>query len=113
MAQHNVLGKEAEEEVAEYLSRLGYKIIDRNWNTKWCEIDIVAKKSDCIYFVEVKYRASDTAGSGLEYITTKKLQQMKRAAESWVLLNDWEGEYVLSAAEVTGPELNIEFVDEI
>ena len=49
------VGQQAESAVAEELKRQGYKILDRNWKTTVCEIDIIAKKSRIIYFVEVKY----------------------------------------------------------
>ena len=61
MAKHNVQGAKAEKHVADYLVRNGFKIVASNWKTKWCEIDIVAKKDECVYFVEVKYRGSDSA----------------------------------------------------
>ncbi len=100
-------GRNAESAAAEHLEELGYKILDQNWRTRWCEIDLVAKKNDVVYFVEVKYRAAENWGSGLEYITPKKLQQMIFAAKFWVNVNDWNGDYRLSAVEVTGPTFNI------
>jgi putative endonuclease len=113
MAKHNLSGSEAEDKVARYLSELGYKVIDRNWKTKWCEIDIVAEKDDVMHFVEVKYRTSISQGSGFDYITKTKLIQMHRAADSWAMINDWDGEYVLSAAEVSGVDFQIEFIEQI
>lgn len=98
------LGNRAETAAAEYLTRHGYVILERNWRTRWCEIDIIAKKSGVLYFVEVKYRRSHAQGSGLDYITNQKLGQMHFAAEFWlarhsdVALSD----YRLSAVEVTG-----------
>ncbi|MBI5357674.1 YraN family protein [Candidatus Saccharibacteria bacterium] len=113
MAIHNLLGAAAEDEVKKFLSKNRYKILDSNWKTKWCEIDIVAKKDKVIHFVEVKYRNSSSQGSGFDYINSKKLTQMARAADSWVAINKWDGEYVLSAAEVSGDNFKIEFIAEI
>jgi len=113
MAEHNTSGSEAERAVAEYLVKSKYKIVDINWKTKWCEIDIVAEKNKVMHFVEVKYRFSPYQGGGFDYIHSKKLQQMKRAADSWVLINKWNGEYVLSAAEVAGADYDVEFIEEI
>lgn len=113
MAKHNLSGADAESAAANYLAENGFEIIDTNWKTKWCEIDIVAKKGNVMYFVEVKYRSSVSQGGGFDYITNKKLQQMKRAADSWVLLNKWQGEYVLSAAEASGDDYKIEFIEQI
>lgn len=113
MAGHNISGSQAEEKVADFLKEKGFKILDRNWKTKWCEIDIVAKKDGCIYFVEVKYRSNDYQGSGLDYITPKKLRQMDLAARSWVEMNGWEGEHTLSAADVSGADFAIDFIEDI
>lgn len=95
-------GRAAEDAAAEYLKHKGYKIIMQNWRTRWCEIDIVAERKKVVYFVEVKYRRNDTQGSGLEYITQRKLTQMQFAAESWVHEQGWKGDYRLSAIEVSG-----------
>lgn len=113
MAKHNFDGAKAEESVAEYLKKHNYKILEQNWKTKWCEIDLVAKKENCIYFVEVKYRSSSDYGGGFDYITPAKQQKMNLAARSWSEINNWNGEQVLSAAEVSGSEFDIEFIEQI
>ena len=106
-------GQKAEDAAVVYLKESGYKIVDRNWKTRRCEIDIIAQKEKIIYFVEVKYRSSDSQGSGFDYITPKKLHQMELAARSWVEINRWTGEYTISASEVSGQDFAIEFIDEI
>ena len=78
------VGNESETAAAEELVRQGYEIIERNWKTKYCEIDIVAKKKDTLYFVEVKHRKNSKSGDGLAAITPKKLNQMKFAAKFYV-----------------------------
>lgn len=100
-------GREAEAAVAEYLKDQGFKILEHNWRTRWCEIDVVAQKNDTIYFVEVKYRRSSLQGDGLEYITPKKLDQMMFAAELWVSNHNWQGEYCLAGAAVAGDNFQI------
>jgi len=75
------IGDKAEEQASLYLQKIGHVIVDRNWKTKWCEIDIVSQFADTIYFVEVKYRRNAKAGSGIEAITKTKLRQMNFAAE--------------------------------
>lgn len=111
--KHNEDGRIAEEAVSRYLENNGYKIIDINWKTKWCEIDVVAEKDGCIHFVEVKYRGNAEQGSGFEYITGSKQRQMGFAADIWIAKNRWNGEYVLSAAEVSGYDFAVEFIEQI
>jgi Holliday junction resolvase-like predicted endonuclease len=44
-------GHDAEKIAAQYLKTNGYKIIELNWKTPRCEIDIVASKFSTIFFV--------------------------------------------------------------
>lgn len=106
------LGRQAESKVAEYLKQNNFQILEQNWRTRWCEIDLVASKGNIIYFVEVKFRKSSAFGSGLDYITNQKQHQMNFAAEFWVSTNKWSGDYRLAAIEVTGEEFLIgELID--
>ncbi len=108
------IGRTAESAAADYLKKQGFKLIGRNWRTRFCEIDIIASKNKSVYFVEVKYRNSDGQGKGLDYVTDKKLTQMRFAAENWVRENDWNGDYQLSAIEVFGDDYDITgFVENI
>ncbi len=100
-------GHHAETVAAEYLSNLGYKVLALNWRTKYCEIDIIAQKDKRVYFVEVKYRRTTSQGSGLDYVTTKKLSQMRFAAELWMQENRWKHPSSLSALEITGPNFAV------
>lgn len=78
------VGMAAEEAVANYLTRRGHTILERNWKTRWCEIDIISLYDDVLYFTEVKYRSTDQQGGGVAAITPKKLKQMSFACESFV-----------------------------
>jgi ribonuclease HII len=73
-------GNKSEDIAAAYLEYQQYTVIERNWKTKMCEIDIVAEKDGVWYFVEVKHRKGDAQGGGLAAITKKKLKQMTLAA---------------------------------
>jgi ribonuclease HII len=75
------IGDNAETIAAKYLVSVGHEILERNWKTKFCEIDIVSRKDDTIYFVEVKYRRTQIQGGGLAAITHRKRQQMRFAAD--------------------------------
>jgi putative endonuclease len=107
-------GKKAEVAASVYLEMRGYKIIERNWRRPRSEIDIIASKDGVIHFVEVKYRADDDQGGGLEAITPSKLQHMRRAAWTWVDETKWHGEYVMSAVELAGPKFTVmSFIDNV
>lgn len=98
------VGDRAEEVVVEYLMAQGHSIVERNWKTKFCEIDIVSRKDDTVYFTEVKYRKNSEQGGGIAAITPKKLRQMKFAAEYYVLKYAATDQPLLASADVTSED---------
>lgn len=107
-------GQEAEAKAAEWLEAQDYKLLDKNWRTKWCEIDLIAQKDGRFFFIEVKYRRRSDSGGGLSYITPRKLKQMSFAADMWMSQQEETGDYELSAMEMSGqpPEVD-EFISEL
>jgi uncharacterized protein (TIGR00252 family) len=101
------IGRKAEAVAAAFLERKGCVILDSNWRTRRCEIDIIALRADVVYFCEVKYRLHAYQGSGVEYITSRKLNQMRFAADLWMAQHQWDGECQLCAIEVSGPKFKI------
>lgn len=79
------IGDAAETCAVRYLETLGHRIVERNWRTKFCEIDIISQQGETVFFHEVKYRHSETQGGGLAAITPKKVRQMRFAAELYAL----------------------------
>jgi uncharacterized protein (TIGR00252 family) len=106
-------GLRAETEVIRHLSRNGYQVLDRNWKTRTCEIDIIAYRNRTIYFIEVKYRQSSNQGSGFAYITPAKQKRMAYAARLWIEKYGWRGQFVLSGASVDGPGFEVRFIEQI
>ncbi|MBQ2672744.1 ribonuclease HII [Candidatus Saccharibacteria bacterium] len=82
------IGNRAEQVVSDYLEKSGHKIIDRNYKSKFCEIDIVSVLGDNIYFTEVKYRKSNLYGGGLAAIDARKRHQMEFAAKYFLTNNN-------------------------
>ncbi len=105
------IGDRGEDLASQWLLHAGYTIVARNFRTRWCEIDIVARKDAVIYFVEVKYRKNDLYGDGFAYVTPKKLEQMQFAAELWMQQQNYSGESLLAAISIDGRSDQIEFVE--
>lgn len=101
-------GAIAEARAAEYLVSHGHEIIERNWRTKLCEIDIISQSRGTLYFVEVKYRRTDMAGDGLAAITKSKLQQMRFAAEMYLSARPSARESRLAAISLSGMDYAVE-----
>lgn len=78
------IGDKAEDVAAEWLLKRSYSVVERNWKTKYCEIDIVARRDDVWYYVEVKHRRSDSFGGGVAAISATKKRQMEFAAKIYI-----------------------------
>jgi len=75
-----LLGCKGEDLAVEFLKENKYKILDRNFRTKYGEIDIVAKEGKVVCFVEVKTRTSDKFGVGLEAVDASKQGRIVKSA---------------------------------
>ena len=69
-----------EELAAVYLQKKGSRVLERNYRCKQGEIDIIAKDGSYFVFIEVKYRASGSAGFSLEAIDHRKALRIRNAA---------------------------------
>ncbi|WP_312341499.1 YraN family protein [Chryseobacterium binzhouense] len=84
MADHNELGKKAEDLAAEYLVKNGYKILVRNFRFQKSEIDIIAEKDHLIVVVEVKARSTDVFILPQEAVTKGKIKSIVLAANHFM-----------------------------
>lgn len=82
----NPTAKLGEDKACEYLKKLGFKIIERNFRKGYGEIDIIAvdpstSSAQVLAFIEVKTRTSDQYGSPLEAINYWKLKSLIKTAQ--------------------------------
>lgn len=80
-------GNKGEQIACNYLSLNAYKIISRNFRSRFGEIDIIAVKRGILIFCEVKTRWSNKFGSPEEAVTFQKLGRIRKAAEYFSLLH--------------------------
>lgn len=73
-------GKSYEELAIKFLEDKGYFIIERNFQVRHGEIDIIARDRSTLVFVEVKYRASSSSGHPLEAVTYGKQKKICKSA---------------------------------
>ena len=77
-------GRQAEKLAALYLRLKGYKILHRNWRTRFGEIDLIAQKGRTLVFVEVKARRSQSRGLPEEALTAQKRQRLLQLASFYL-----------------------------
>lgn len=78
------IGTGGEERAAKFLSRQGYRILERNYRTPFGEIDLIALDRDELVFVEVKTRTNDVFGSPELAVNPRKQGRMIRAALGYI-----------------------------
>lgn len=85
--------KLGEDKACDFLKKIGYKIIERNFRKGYGELDIVAidpsegKGKETLVFVEVKTRTSNQFGTPLESITYWKLREIIKTAQFYKLIH--------------------------
>jgi len=91
-----------------FLMKHGYTVVERNFTTKEGEIDIIAKKNDVIYFIEVKSVFCKNTLPGFrkevynpaENITKSKIQKIKKAIHSYTRKKEYIGKFKIIACLV-------------
>lgn len=73
-------GKGYEEKAFQYLEKKGMKIIEKNFQCRQGEIDLIGFHEGYLVFVEVKYRARDV-GHAAEAVTGAKQRRICRTAD--------------------------------
>ena len=81
-------GERGEKLAARLLRRKGYRILERNFQTRFGEIDLIARKGDVLVFVEVKTRAPGAPVSGRDAVDAAKQARVRTAA-----LQYWQGRF--------------------
>jgi len=94
---HLSTGKKGEEIAKEYLEKKGYKIVERNYKTKYAEIDLVAKQKNDLVFVEVRTKIGENFGSPEETIDRKKLRKLWGNATAYAARAKWQNSYRVDA----------------
>lgn len=91
----HAVGWWGERVVAAYLQRQGFTLLDHHYRKRWGEIDLVMSRLQKIHFVEVK-TTTEFASEAVEatmmtdafrpeqQVDTRKLDRLRRTAESWM-----------------------------
>lgn len=84
MSKHIELGQQGEDLAAGWLIRQGFSILTRRWRHGRYEVDIIAGRSGCLHFIEVKTRRSTRFGYPEESVSRKKIEHIMQGASAWL-----------------------------
>ena len=82
--RRQTLGRLGEQVASEHLLRRGFQILERNFRTRWGELDIVARDGRTLVFCEVKTRRVGVAVPPFEALHPHKQAQVRRIARAWL-----------------------------
>ena len=86
-AAHLQQGEEAEAACYHYLKSQGLKLVEKNFNSRFGEIDIIMLDKAMLVFVEVRFRKNNQFGGALESITPSKQNKLRKTAELYLQKN--------------------------
>lgn len=84
MGKSNALGTWGEEKAARFLTEQGYTVLEKNFHSRYGEIDLIVEDRDYLVFVEVKLRASVSHGLPEETVTPRKQEKLRLTAEIYL-----------------------------
>ena len=94
MYERHEIGKEGEEYAAQYLASQGYQIIERNFECRQGEIDIIAKDKQEYVFIEVKTRQNSHYGMPCEAVTQIKQKHIWNATKYYLYSHKLEDKFI-------------------
>ncbi len=74
------LGSQGEAVAAAHLRAAGLTLMERNFRTRYGEVDLVARDGDAIVFIEVKTRRGNAYGGPEESVTRRKRGRLAKTA---------------------------------
>lgn len=92
--KRHITGKIGEDLAIKYLKNKGYKIIERNFQCRQGEIDIIAKDKNEIVIIEVKTRKCLDYGNPAEAVDDNKRKRIYKSAEYYLYIKKLEKFYV-------------------
>ena len=96
-------GNIAEDKACEFLYEKGFFIVERNFYSRFGEIDIIVTKDEVLHFIEVK--------SGLDYesaiqnITPSKLNKFIKTLHVYMKKNALDVDFMIDAIVITPKDI--------
>lgn len=93
----HALGKTGEDFAAWLLEGLGYHILERNWSSRYGEIDIIAQAPAALAplptlcFIEVRTSTTEALGGALQSLTRRKRSRLVRRALYYLATTKFRG----------------------
>ena len=122
------IGEIGENIAVKFLMKQGFAVLDRNYTKKWGEIDIIAKKDQKIYFIEVKSVSRDLSKVSQETLDAYKpednmhpwkLKRMSRTIQTYLLSHkqyddyEWQVDLITVFLDIINKKAKIKRIEDI
>lgn len=98
------LGPWGEQLAAEFLERRGYRVTERNFRTRFGEIDIIAENAEFLVFAEVKLRKTAYFGAAREFVDKRKQEKLRTTAAIFLEEHETALQPRFDVIEIYAPE---------
>jgi len=99
-------GKAAEEIACGHLIKNGLKLIDKNFYSRYGEVDLIMQDKDTLVFIEVRYRKNLDYGGALESVTPSKQKKIQTTALYYMQKKGTEYNTRFDVVALTGNDIN-------
>ena len=95
-------GFESENKAVKFLKSHGFEILERNFHSRFGEIDIIAKKDEILHFIEVKARTNTRYAYPQEAVCAWKRRRLSLTALYYLVRHPYlpYAVYLFDVAEV-------------
>ena len=122
------VGEIGENIAVRFLVKHNFTILDRNYTKKWGEIDIIAKKKDKLYFIEVKSVSRITLDSVIretndyrpeENMHPWKLKRLSRVIQTYLMSNrekedlDWQLDLLIVYLDIKNKKAKVKTISDV
>jgi len=77
---HLTKGKVCEQIACDHLKKNGLKLIDKNFHSRYGEIDLIMQHQETLVFIEVRYRKNQNYGGASASVTPAKQLKLQKTA---------------------------------
>ena len=109
------LGRQAEVTAEKYLTKKGYRLIERNYRCALGEIDLVMEDGETLVFVEVKGGRVDPDFSPMDHLDDKKRRKLLMLGKLYLcrFKGDPNVRFDLVTVTKDGPKFHIDHVEDV
>lgn len=101
-----LIGIFGENQAERYLKKNGYKILCKNYHSRFGEIDIIALDKSTTVFVEVKKRGANSFAGGAEFVTASKQSKIIKTALFYLQSKNIQNDIRFDVIEINCNNIN-------